>query len=154
MSCRRIDAINKICGRAQRSALIRRQVQQLRARGEQMSSNIVRHQSDSRLSRIVTHNGTVYLAGLTADDRSATMKAQTEEVLKKIDDLLKIAGTNKSRLLSAMVYVSDMRLKPQMDEAWIAWLDSGNTPVRACVETRLGTPDTLVEIVVVAAQLA
>jgi enamine deaminase RidA (YjgF/YER057c/UK114 family) len=112
MSCRRIDAINKICGRAQRSALIRRQVQQLRARGEQMSSNIVRHQSDSRLSRIVTYNGTVYLAGLTADDRSATMKAQTEEVLKKIDDLLKIAGTNKSRLLSAMVYVSDMRLKP------------------------------------------
>jgi len=94
----------------------------------------------------------VYFAGLTADDRSATMKAQTEEVLKKIDDLLKIAGTNKSRLLSAMVYVSDMRLKPQMDEAWVAWLDSGNTPVRACVETRLGTADTLVEIVVVAAQ--
>jgi enamine deaminase RidA (YjgF/YER057c/UK114 family) len=51
-----------------------------------------------------------------------------------------------------MVYVSDMRLKPQMDEAWIAWLDSSNTPVRACVETRLGTPDTLVEIMVVAAQ--
>ena len=119
-----------------------------------MSSNIVRHQSDSRLSRIVTHNGTVYLAGLTADDRSATMKAQTEEVLKKIDDLLSIAGTNKSRLLSAMVYVSDMRLKPQMDEAWIAWLDSSSTPVRACVETRLGTADTLVEIVVIAAQLA
>jgi len=115
-----------------------------------MLSNIVRHQSDSRLSRI--HNGIVYLAGLTADDRSASMKAQTEEVLKKIDELLKVAGTNKSRLLSAIVYVSDMRLKPQMDEAWIAWVDSSNTPVRACVETRLGTPDTLVEIIVVAAQ--
>ena len=117
-----------------------------------MSSDIARHHSDSRLSRVVTHNGIVYLAGLTADDRSATMKAQTEEILKKIDELLKVAGTNKSRLLSAMVYVSDMRLKPQMDEAWIAWLDSSNAPVRACVETRLGTADTLVEIMVVAAQ--
>jgi enamine deaminase RidA (YjgF/YER057c/UK114 family) len=121
-------------------------------RGEKMSSNIVRQQSDSRLSRIVTHNGIVYLAGLTADDRSAGMKAQTEEVLKKIDELLKLAGTDKSRLLSATVYVSDMRQKPQMDEAWIAWIDSSNTPVRACVETRLGTADTLVEIIVVAAE--
>jgi enamine deaminase RidA (YjgF/YER057c/UK114 family) len=121
-------------------------------RGEKMSSNVVRQQSDSRLSRIVTHNGIVYLAGLTADDRSAGMKAQTEEVLKKIDDLLELAGTDKSHLLSATVYVSDMRQKPQMDEAWIAWVDSSNTPVRACVETRLGTADTLVEIIVVAAE--
>ena len=117
-----------------------------------MSSNVIRQQSDSRLSRIITHNGIVYLAGLTADDRSAGMKAQTEEVLKKIDELLKLAGTDKSRLLSATVYVSDMRQKPQMDEAWIAWIDSSNTPVRACVETRLGTADTLVEIIVVAAE--
>jgi len=115
-------------------------------------SAIVRHQSDSRLSRAVIHNGTVYLAGLTADNRAAPMKAQTEEILKKIDGLLKLAGTDKTRLLTAMVYVSDMRLKPQMDEAWIAWIDAKNTPARACVETRLGTPDTLVEIMVVAAQ--
>jgi enamine deaminase RidA (YjgF/YER057c/UK114 family) len=65
---------------------------------------------------------------------------------------MKVAGTTKSRLLSAIVYVSDMRLKPQMDDAWMAWVDSSNTPVRACVETRLGTADTLVEIMVVAAQ--
>ena len=115
-------------------------------------SNIVRHQSDSRLSRLVTHNGIAYLAGLTADNRSAPMKAQTEEILKKIDGLLQLAGSDKSRLLSAMVYVTDMRLKAQMDEAWIAWIDPQHTPARACVETRLGTPDTLVEIMVVAAQ--
>ena len=114
--------------------------------------NIVRHQSDTRLSRAVTHNGTVYLAGLTADNRGAPMKGQTEEILKKIDALLKLSGTDKSRLLTAMVYVTDMRLKAQMDEAWIAWIDPKNTPARACVETRLGTPDTLVEIMVVAAQ--
>ena len=65
---------------------------------------------------------------------SALVKAQTEEVLKKIDEFLKVAGTDKSRLLSAMVYVSDMRLKPQMDEAWISCLASSNPPVRACVE--------------------
>lgn len=114
--------------------------------------NIARHNSDSRLSRLVTHNGVAYLAGLTADNRGAPMKAQTEEILKKIDELLKLAGSSKSRLLTAMVYVSDMRLKAQMDEAWAAWIDPKNTPARACVETRLGTPDTLVEIMVVAAQ--
>ena len=115
-------------------------------------STITRHQSDARLSRVVTHNGIAYLAGLTADNRGAPMKAQTEEILKKIDGLLKLAGTDKSRLLSAMVYVTDMRLKPQMDEAWTAWIDPKHPPARACVETRLGTPDTLVEIMVVAAQ--
>ncbi len=115
-------------------------------------SAITRHQSDARLSRVVTHNGIAYLAGLTADNRSATMKAQTEEILKKIDGLLTLVGSDKSRLLSAMVYVADMRLKPQMDEAWTAWIDPKDTPARACVETRLGTPDTLVEIMVVAAQ--
>ena len=115
-------------------------------------STIVRHQSNARLSRVVTHNGIAYLAGLTADNRSAPMKAQTEEILKKIDALLKLAGSDKSRLLSAMVYITDMRLKPQMDEAWAEWIDPQLTPARACVETRLGTPDTLVEIMVVAAQ--
>ena len=114
-------------------------------------STITRRHSDSRLSRVVTHNGTAYLAGLTADNRSASMKGQTEEIVTKIDALLKLVGTDKSRLLTAMIYVSDMRLKPQMDEAWIAWVDPENTPARACVETRLGTPDTLVEIMVTAA---
>ena len=115
-------------------------------------STIARHHSDSRLSRLVTHNGVAYLAGLTADNRGASMKGQTEEILTKIDGLLKLAGSDKSHLLTAMVYVSDMRLKTQMDEAWAAWIDPKNTPARACVETRLGTPDTLVEIMVVAAQ--
>jgi len=115
-------------------------------------STITRHQSDSRLSRAVIHNGTVYLAGLTADNRGAGMKEQTTEILKKIDALLKTSGSDKSKLLTAMIWITDMRLKPQMDEAWIAWADAKNLPTRACVESRLGTPDTLVEIMVVAAQ--
>src|SRR3990172_12006307 len=96
-------------------------------------STITRQLSDSRLSRLVTHNGIAYLAGLTADNRSAGMKVQTEEILKKIDGLLKLAGTDKSRLLSALVYVTDMRLKPQMDEGWTSWIDPKNPPARACV---------------------
>lgn len=112
---------------------------------------ISRHQSDSRLSRVVTHGGVAYLAGLTADDRSASLKGQTEAVLKKIDALLKAAGTDKSRLLSATIYVSDISIKPQMDEAWIAWVHPENKPARACVQAQLGSPDTLVEIVCTAA---
>lgn len=115
-------------------------------------STIVRHHSDARLSKAVIHNGVVYLAGTTADTRGASSKVQTEEILAKIDGLLKLAGTNKSRLLSAVVYVADMRVKPGMDEAWMAWVDPKNPPARATVETRLGSADTLVEIMVTAAQ--
>jgi len=111
-------------------------------------STITRHESDARLSRAVVHNGVVYLA----DKRSAGMKEQTTEILHKIDTLLKTSSSDKSKLLSAMIYITDMRLKPAMDEAWLAWADAKNLPARACVETRLGTPDTLVEVMVVAAQ--
>jgi enamine deaminase RidA (YjgF/YER057c/UK114 family) len=114
-------------------------------------SNVIRHQSDSRLSRVVVHNGVAYLAGLTADNREASMKAQTEEILNKIDALLQVAGTSKSRLLTATIYVSDMKQKAAMDEAWIAWVDPQNAPARATVRADLGTPQTLVEIVVSAA---
>lgn len=115
-------------------------------------STITRHHSDARLSRAVVHNGVVYLAGTTADTRGASSKVQTEEILAKIDALLKLSGSDKSRLLSAVVYVADMRVKPGMDEAWMAWIDPKNPPARATVETRLGTADTLVEIMVTAAQ--
>lgn len=115
-------------------------------------SDIQRFNSDSRLSRAVVHGNTVYLAGLTADDRKKDMKGQTAEILAKIDVLLKTAGSDKSRLLTATIWITDMRDKAKMDEAWIAWADPKNVPARACVEARLGTPDTLVEIMVQAAR--
>ena len=80
------------------------------------------------------------------------MKAQTEDVLRQIDALLAKCGTNKSRILSATVYVADMKQKPQMDEAWLAWVDQKNPPARATVQVALGSYDTLVEIVCVAAK--
>lgn len=117
-----------------------------------MTNPIKRHVIGPVHSRAVEYNGIVYLAGMTADKRDVGCKAQTEEILKKIDEFLAMAGTNKSRLLSATVWLSDIREKGEMDAAWKTWVDPENKPARACVESRLGTPDTRVEIMVVAAK--
>ena len=76
-----------------------------------MSQNIVRHEPGAILSRAVEYNGMVFVAGLTADDYSLDIKGQTEQVLKKIDKYLAAAGTNKSRLLSTLIYISDINNK-------------------------------------------
>jgi enamine deaminase RidA (YjgF/YER057c/UK114 family) len=115
-------------------------------------SDIVRYDPDRKLSDAVEYSGVVYLAGQVARDLSVGMKAQTEDVLRQIDALLAKCGSHKSRLLSATVYVNDMKLKPPMDEAWLAWVDQENPPARATVEVQLGSPDTLVEIMCVAAR--
>ena len=115
-------------------------------------SEIKRLHSDQRLSRAVTHGDVVYLAGLTADDRGKDMRGQTAEILAKIDALLKAAGSSKSRLLTTVIWITDMRAKAQMDEAWIAWADPQNLPARACVEAKLADPACLVEIMVTAAK--
>lgn len=117
-----------------------------------MSNPIKRHVSGPVHSRAVEYNGLVFVAGTTAEKRDAGCKAQTEEILKKIDEYLAMAGSNKSRLLQATVWLTDIREKDQMDAAWKAWIDPDNKPARACVESRLGTADTRVEIMVVAAK--
>jgi enamine deaminase RidA (YjgF/YER057c/UK114 family) len=114
-------------------------------------SAIDRQLSDAQFSRIVTHNGVVHLAGQPANNRKAPVKEQTRDILKSIDALLKQAGSDKSRLLTAVIHLSDMRLKPQMDEAWLEWVDPKNPPARASIETRLGSADALVMIKVVVA---
>jgi enamine deaminase RidA (YjgF/YER057c/UK114 family) len=117
-----------------------------------VSTPIKRHHPGASLSRIVEYGNLVFIAGTTADNRSAACKGQTEEILKKIDSALAAAGTDKSKILSANVWVNDIREKDQMDAAWQAWVDPNNKPVRACVEAGLATPDTRVEIMVVAAK--
>lgn len=114
--------------------------------------NIKRHNPGPVLSRAVEHGGLVYVAGTTADDKKLSCKEQTEEVLRKIDSALAGAGSDKSRILWAQVWLTDIREKEQMDAAWKAWVGPNNKPVRACVEARLGTPDTRVEIMVTAAK--
>lgn len=117
-----------------------------------MSQNIVRHESSPILSRAVEYNGMVFVAGLTADDYSLDIKGQTEQVLRKIDKYLAAAGTNKTRLLSTLIYISDINNKDKMNEAWQAWIDKADVPARACVQAQLGSSKTLVEIMVTAAK--
>src|SRR5688500_5533492 len=107
-----------------------------------------------KLSDAAEYNGLVYLAGHVAGDLKGGMKAQTEDVVRQIDALRAKCGAHKSRILTATVYVNDMKLKPQMDEAWMAWVDRENPPARATVEVQLGSPDTLVEIMCTAAKHA
>jgi enamine deaminase RidA (YjgF/YER057c/UK114 family) len=99
----------------------------------------------------VVHGGTVYLSGVVADDKSLPMRGQTEQVLRKIDTVLAAAGTNKSRILSATVYMADASLKDEMNVAWMAWVDRANLPARTAVGAAL-TPGTMVEITVCAAR--
>ena len=117
-----------------------------------MSESIKRHHPGASLSRLVEFGNLVFVAGTTADNRAASCKAQTEEVLKKIDKLLDEGGTNKSRILWANVWIADMAEKGEMDAGWQAWVDPNNKPARATVESGLGTPDTRVEIMMIAAK--
>jgi enamine deaminase RidA (YjgF/YER057c/UK114 family) len=113
--------------------------------------SITRHGVGPRLSQAVVHGNTVYLAGMVAGDASADAKGQTEQILKKIDETLAAVGSHKSKLLSANVFVADMRHFDQMNAAWDAWVDKANTPARATVEARLARPNVLVEIMCTAA---
>ncbi|MGE5526567.1 MAG: RidA family protein [Rhodospirillaceae bacterium] len=116
--------------------------------------DIVRHDPMGKLCDAVEHGGLVFLAGQVAEDTNVGMKAQTESVLRQIDALLAKCGSHKSRILTATVYVANMNLKPQMDEAWLAWVDPHNLPARATIEAKLGTAETLVEIQCIAAKNA
>jgi enamine deaminase RidA (YjgF/YER057c/UK114 family) len=100
----------------------------------------------------VVHGDTVYLAGQVADDPSASVKGQTEQILRKIDALLAAASSDKSKALSATVWLANMGSYDEMNAAWDAWVDPGNTPARATVEARLARPQYLVEIALIAAR--
>ena len=104
------------------------------------------------LSQATIYNSVVNVCGLTADNLSLNAKGQTEQILAKIDDRLASCGTDKSKLLMATIYLTNMDDKSGMNEAWTAWLGDLERPARACVGTALGSADTLVEIVVSAAK--
>jgi len=106
---------------------------------------------EKRLSDMALHNGVAYLAGQVPDDPQLDMEGQTAQVLATIDELLATAGTDKSRILMATVYVANMNEFNAMNRAWDAWVAPGNAPPRVTVEARLANPDYKVEIVVTAA---
>ena len=113
---------------------------------------IERHKVGARMSQAVAYGATVYLAGQVADTPAADVRQQTEEILRKIDELLAAAGTDNSKLLSATIWLADMRSFNEMNAVWDAWVSPGNTPARATVEVRLAAPQFHVEIMVTAAK--
>jgi enamine deaminase RidA (YjgF/YER057c/UK114 family) len=112
---------------------------------------IQRHKVGKRLSEIVVHNGTVYLAGEVPDDTSLDITGQTAQVLAKIDKALTEVGSDKSKLLSAQIFLPDMKDFAGMNAAWEKWVVAGQTPARATIEAKLANPGYKVEIMCIAA---
>jgi len=105
-----------------------------------------------RMSQAVIHNGVVYLAGQVAQNsKGGTVREQTSDILERIDALLAQAGTDKSKLLTANIWLSDMATFSEMNSVWDAWVAEQCTPARATVEARLASPEFTVEIMVAAA---
>jgi enamine deaminase RidA (YjgF/YER057c/UK114 family) len=109
---------------------------------------ITRYESNNRLSKAVVANGFVFLSGITAEDVSGDIEAQTKSVLKQIDAYLAQAGTSKTQLVSANIWLSSIADAPGMNKVWESWIGRDNTPARATVESKLATPAILVEIMV------
>jgi len=114
--------------------------------------SIKRHPGGKLFSTAVEHGGLVYVAGQVADDLTQGARGHTEQVLKKIDAILAASGSSKSKILSANVWVTDIRNRDEMNAAWTAWADSANLPARATVEAKLADPRMLVEIMVTCAK--
>lgn len=115
--------------------------------------SIERLQVGPRMSQAVIHGDTVYLAGqVAADAPGAAVGEQTTDILQRIDRLLAEAGTSKSKLLSATIWLSEIASFDEMNAVWDAWVDPQNPPARACVESKLAAARFAVEIRVIAAR--
>lgn len=114
--------------------------------------SITRIDSGERMSQAVVHGGICYTAGQVAKGAPGASAAdQTRDVLAAIDGLLTKAGTDKAKLLTAQIWLSDIGDFAEMNGVWDAWISPGNAPTRACVESKLASPDFIVEIAVTAA---
>ena len=112
---------------------------------------IQRYETGPRMSEAVVHNGTVYLAGQVADDASHDIAGQTTQVLAAIDALLAQAGSERSKILRAQIFLVDLADFAAMNRVWEAWVVPGHAPVRATVQAALARPEWKIEIVVTAA---
>lgn len=114
--------------------------------------SITRKHTNQRMSQLVIHGDTVYLAGQVANDSTANITVQTQQVLDKVGALLAEAGSDKTKILSAQIWISNIGHFAAMNEVWDGWIPEGNAPARACIEARLASPDLLVEVGIVAAK--
>jgi len=114
-------------------------------------SSITRIHPANRYSEVSVHNGTVYLTGQVASDATQDVAGQTSQVLAAIDRLLADAGSDKTRILIAQIFLADMADMSGMNAVWDAWISPGSFPCRATVHAQLAKPEWRVEIVVTAA---
>lgn len=112
---------------------------------------ITRLETGARMSEAVIHNGTVYLAGQVGTPGDSVAD-QTRTCLAEVDRLLALAGTDKTRILSTQIWLADIATFAEMNAVWDAWVAPGHGPARATGESRLASPEYLVEVIVVAAQ--
>ena len=113
-------------------------------------AKIIRTEPGAILSKAVEYHGFVYLPGITSRDTKLDIKGQTADVLAQIDQLLETHGTDKTRLLQALIWVRNIKDRDAMNEVWTPWLPKEGAPVRACVQAEMAAPDVLVEIMVTA----
>ena len=110
---------------------------------------IERQETGQRMSKIVKHNGTVYLCGQVGSGDTVT--EQTQDCLARVDGLLEQAGSSREQILQAIIWVSDMAHFAEMNAVWDAWVPEGHAPARACGEAKLARPELKVEVIVTAA---
>ena len=113
---------------------------------------IERQQTKQRMSRIVKHNGTIYLCGQVCADATKGITEQTQTMLDKVEELLLEAGSDKEHMLSATIYLKDMKDFQEMNAVWDAWVPESHAPARACVTADMAREALLVEISVIAAE--
>ncbi|MFU2076776.1 RidA family protein [Avibacterium endocarditidis] len=114
-------------------------------------TTIQRFHANERLAEMCVYNGVAYLAGQVPENTQGNAYEQTKEVLGLIDKLLAEAGSDKSRILNAQIFLADMQDYAEMNRAWDEWVDRHNPPSRATVEAKLAVPEWKVEIVITAA---
>src|SRR6185295_5823141 len=113
--------------------------------------SIQRFETNARMSQAVVHGNTIYLAGQVSD-QAKDVNGQTQAILKQIDELLAKCGSGKDKLLSATIYLADIKTFGEMNKAWEAWVPSGQAPARTTLQAPLAGPQWLVEITIVAAK--
>lgn len=117
-----------------------------------MKATVERKRLGASKNQAIEFAGLVFLRGIVAEDKSGTVADQTRQILMKIEKNLEAAGSSKTRILQATVYLSDMGRKSEMNEVWYQWMDPEHEPARVTVGVELWTPETLVEIMIIAAK--
>jgi 2-iminobutanoate/2-iminopropanoate deaminase len=112
-----------------------------------------RHIRSPIMHRVVAHGETLYFGGMVAEDRSVGIAGQTEQILTRMETMLRECGSDRTKILSANIFMTDLSLKKEMDEVWVRFFGPENLPARATIGgANLGSPDTLIEVVCTASK--